>query len=77
MRKKFMTTFAMLVLMLAMTSVSNAGPRHPEIQAAIDSLRNAKAHLESASNDFQGHRVDAIRAVDQAIHQLEICMRYD
>ena len=50
---------------------------HPEIRDAIDSLRRAKEHLNHASHDFQGHRVDAIRAIDNAIAQLQICMKYD
>ena len=77
MRKKFVTTCALLMLMLTMTSVSNAGPRHPEIRQAMDALRDARAHLQQASHDYQGHRVDAIRAIDEAMRQLEICMKYD
>jgi hypothetical protein len=51
--------------------------RHPEIREAIGALHRAKEHLEHARHDFGGHRVDAIRAVDDAIHQLEVCLRYD
>jgi hypothetical protein len=50
---------------------------HPEIREALESLRRAKAHLEHAAHDFGGHRVDAIKAIDEAIHQLEICLKYD
>ena len=50
---------------------------HPEIHAAIDSLRHAREHLDHAAHDFGGHKVDAIRAIDDAIHQLQICMQYD
>jgi len=50
---------------------------HPEIREAIASLRHAKEHLEHAAHDFGGHRVEAIRATDVAIHQLEECLRYD
>jgi hypothetical protein len=52
-----------------------AGP-HPEIRDAIESLRRAKAHLEHAAHDFGGHRVEAIRSINEAIHQLEICLKY-
>ena len=51
--------------------------KHPQIRAAIESLRNSKEHLEHAAHDFGGHRVEAIHAIDEAIHQLEICMQYD
>jgi hypothetical protein len=50
---------------------------HPEIHRAIDSLHHAKDHLEHAAHDFGGHRVDAIHAIDEAIRQLEICLKYD
>lgn len=50
---------------------------HPEIHEAMESLRNAKNHLEHAAHDFGGHRVDAIRAIDDAMHQLQICQQYD
>ena len=50
---------------------------HPEIREAIASLRHAKEHMEHAAHDFGGHRVEAIRATDAAIHQLEECLRFD
>jgi len=50
---------------------------HPEIRDAINSLRHAREHLDRAAHDYQGHRVDAIRAIDEAINQLQICLRYD
>jgi hypothetical protein len=50
---------------------------HPEIRDALAALRNARAHLEHAAHDFGGHRVEAIKATDEAIHQLEICLKYD
>jgi hypothetical protein len=50
---------------------------HPEIREAIASLRRAKEHMEHAAHDFGGHRVEAIRATDVAIRQLEDCLRYD
>ena len=51
--------------------------RHPEIRDAIAALRRAKAHLENAKRDFGGHRADAVRAIDHAIEQLEICLKYE
>lgn len=51
--------------------------KHPQIHEALESLRNAKQHLEHAAHDFGRHRVEAIHAIDEAIHQLEICMQYD
>lgn len=51
--------------------------KHPQIREAMAALRNSKEHLEHAAHDFGGHRVEAIHAIDEAIHQLEICMQYD
>jgi len=50
---------------------------HPEIREAIASLRRAREHLDHAAHDFGGHRVEAIRAIDEAIGQLETCLKYD
>jgi hypothetical protein len=33
--------------------------------------------MQHAAHDFGGHRVEALRATDEAIHQLEICLKYD
>jgi hypothetical protein len=33
--------------------------------------------MEHAAHDFGGHRADALRATDEAIHQLELCLKYD
>jgi hypothetical protein len=54
-----------------------AAEPHPEIREALASLRHAKEHMEHAAHDFGGHRVDALHATDEAIHQLEICLKFD
>lgn len=48
--------------------------KHPHIGEAIESMRAAKHHLESAEHDFEGHRLKAIEHLDQAIREAEICM---
>jgi hypothetical protein len=50
---------------------------HPEIREALESLRRARRHMAEAAHDFGGHKADALRATDEAIHQLEICMKFD
>jgi hypothetical protein len=77
MKRKIATALTLFALTLAMSVGAPAEGRHPEIRRAIESLQNAKAHLSAAAHDYQGHRVDAIHAIDEAIHQLDICMRYD
>jgi len=76
MKFRIMSSLAVIALMLALSSPSPAAGRHPQIHAAINALRNAKIHLEEAKHDFGGHRVDAIRAIDEAQRQLEICLQY-
>ena len=50
---------------------------HPKIREAIEALRSAHEDLEHAAHDFGGHRVDAMHSIDEAIKQLEICLKYD
>jgi hypothetical protein len=51
--------------------------RHPHIHKAITELKEAKKELEKADHDFGGHRVDAIKAADNAIKQLEKALEFD
>ena len=51
--------------------------KHPAIHAAINSLERAKKELEAAAHDFGGHRVDAIKAIDEALKQLRLADAYD
>lgn len=56
---------------------ANAAPvpeAHPHIDEALEAMRNAKHHLESAEHDFDGHRMKAIEHLNQAIHEAEVCM---
>jgi hypothetical protein len=62
---------------LPSTATAAAAEPHPEIREAIAALRRAKEHMEHAAHDFGGHRAEAIRATDAAIHQLEDCLKYD
>jgi hypothetical protein len=77
MKKRMISIFAVMAIMLALTPSLPASEAHPEIQRALGALRNARAHLQSAAHDFGGHREDALRATDEAIHQLQICLKYD
>ena len=49
---------------------------HPRIARAINALRDAREYMEHAPHDFGGHRVDAIRATDDAIRQLNLALAY-
>lgn len=54
-----------------------AREKHPAIHAAINSLEKAKAELQAANHDFGGHRVDAIKSIDEALKQLRLADAYD
>ena len=49
-------------------------PPHPHIDEALEAMRNAKHHLETAEHDFHGHRAKAIEHLNAAIHEAEICL---
>jgi len=51
--------------------------RHPNIRKAMEALRAARKDLENADHDFGGHRVGAIEAIDRAIEQLDLALRFD
>lgn len=90
MKKQIVCLFALVAMVFALSfpvaapaapvpepAAKAAAAPHPEIRNAIAALRNARNHLDHASHDFGGHRVDAIHAIDAAIEQLQTCMRYD
>ncbi len=91
MKNLFLSAFVLAAMVLALTfptavptalatpvpAAAPAPPPHPEIRAALNALERAKMHLQEASHDFGGHRVDAIKAIDAAENQLNICLKYD
>ncbi len=50
---------------------------HPRMARALVDLALAKEHLQKAAHDFGGHRVEAVRAIDEAIKQIELAIKYD
>jgi len=44
--------------------------------AAIDSLRNAQQHLQTAASNKGGHRERAMQLIDQAIYEVQQGMEY-
>ncbi len=76
MKNRMLSVVALLAMIVMLSSPSPAAHRHPRIMSAISALQTAKADLQAAAHDFGGHRVDAIRAIDEAVNQLNICMQY-
>ena len=50
---------------------------HPHIRGAVVELQAARQELKTAAHDFGGHRVEAMRAIDAAIRQLQLAEKYD
>ena len=75
--KKLITTCCVAVGMMLPMTVTVHAEDHPEIRAAIHALENARTHLVEAKHDFGGHRKAALDAVDEAITQLKIALKYD
>ena len=65
----FAFTFPLIHGALAKPAVPPAG-EHPEMQAALQSLQDAKKHLEKAGHDFGGHRQAALNHVNEAIEEM-------
>lgn len=59
------------------TPAATPAEPHPQIREALGALRRAKEHMEHAAHDFGGHRVEALKATDEAIRQLEVCLKFD
>jgi len=50
---------------------------HPEIAAAMNHLREAKANLEHAARDFGGHRASALKHVNEALEECRLALEFD
>ncbi|HET6251516.1 MAG TPA: hypothetical protein VFE47_27775 [Tepidisphaeraceae bacterium] len=46
---------------------------HPKLEAAYNSIKDAKDYLESSPSDFHGHKKSAIEAINVAMHHLRLC----
>jgi len=51
--------------------------KHPEIAAAIMHLKEAKQNLEHAAHDFGGHRVTALKHINEALEECHEALESD
>lgn len=51
--------------------------QHPEISAAMMHLKEAKQNLEHAAHDFGGHRVTALKHVNEALEECRLALEAD
>jgi hypothetical protein len=50
---------------------------HPEIASAMMHLKEAKQNLEHAAHDFGGHRVTALKHVNEALEECRLALAAD
>jgi len=51
--------------------------KSPNLHAALRALQNAKAHLQRADHDSQGHRAKALDLTNQAIQEAQLAIQLD
>jgi hypothetical protein len=76
---KYFSGIVLGILLTAGVVTVSAQPerlRHPRIAKAIDALEDARAYMREAPHDFGGHRVEAMRATDEALKQLRLALAY-
>ncbi len=74
-RNAVVATVAALSLGAVSAAVSRAEDQ-PHMQHALEALKTAKHDLEQARPDKGGHREEALKKVDDAIHQVEDGIRF-
>lgn len=72
MNRRLSVALSTVVLAGSVFSTSVARADQPNMQNALGQLRSAKASLEVASNNKGGHRLNAIRLIDQAIIEVQM-----
>jgi hypothetical protein len=77
--KKFFASLCLVAVVVGASAATAAHARtapepHPRIRASIAALNAAAAELKAAPHDFNGHRADALKAIDAALVQLNLCM---
>ncbi|MFQ6537829.1 MULTISPECIES: hypothetical protein [Aphanothece] len=68
------------LVLLAVAAVAFQVPAladQPNMKSALMSLNQARTSLEKAAHDKGGHRVKALKAIDEAIREVEAGIDYD
>lgn len=73
MRIATLLLFSMMMMASSATLFSFQREDKPaEVDRAEQALRNAKGELEHAGAEWGGHRVQAMKHIDAALHELEL-----
>jgi hypothetical protein len=76
MTKKFLAIALLTVALVSGFVAGRASAAQPHMVQALNHLRAAKAQLDVADDDKGGHRVAAIKLVNDAIAQVEEGIEY-
>jgi hypothetical protein len=63
--------------LLVLAPTQAAAEMQPQMQAARRNLLEARQHLARATADKGGHRVRAMRLIDQALSEVDAGIRFD
>ena len=77
MRKRLPSLLALLVLVLGGFLLGRAKADQPHMQAALGHLNAARRQLEVAEADKGGHRVKALRLVNEASAEVERGIQFE
>ncbi len=75
--RRLVQALSLVVVLLAGWVAGRLSADQPHMHAALDHLRAARGELSAASEDKGGHRVKALRFVEDAIAQVERGIGYD
>jgi hypothetical protein len=75
-RNRILVACVLALIFLTGCIAGRLSADQPHMQAALEHLRLAKGELERAEEDKGGHRVRAIRLVNDAIVQVEKGMEH-
>jgi hypothetical protein len=68
-----MRTWSIPVLVATLAFVAPArGDEHEEMRAALHELKIVQRHLKAAGMGYEGHRLNALRAVQEALREIRL-----
>jgi len=77
MKRKMVAGLVSVAMVLGAASAVFAGEYQPAMEAALKNLKEARMALENATADKGGHRVKAIKKINEAIREVEKGIAYD
>jgi hypothetical protein len=76
-RTRIVVAFLFFAVLVSGFLIGRASADQPHMQLALDSLKVARTELDKADADKGGHRLWAIKLVNEAIEQVEKGIGFD